>query len=300
METGPHFPWLSRIIKAAGHEVIVANARDIRLIHGSSRKNDRLDAEKLARLARYDQRLLAPVKHRGEKAQADLAMLRSRDALVRARTALISHVRGVSKAFGRQLPKCSTETFHKRAAEIIPEALKPALAPVIRVIAQLTEEIKATEAAIDELAKSDYPEVELLQRVAGVGAMTSTAYILTLEDPTKFQKSREVGPYLGLTPGEKQSGDSNPRRRITREGNELLRRLLTQCAHHILKKKAPDCDLKRFGERLIARGGPHAKVKAVTAVARKLAVLLHHLWATGEVYDPFYNHKRQSRTPIAA
>jgi transposase len=300
LETGPHSPWLSRTIAAAGHEVVVANAREVRLIHGSKRKNDRLDAQKLARLARYDQRLLAPVRHRGEQAQADLARVRSREALVNSRTALVNHVRGVTKAFGSKIPKCATEVFHERAAAVLPEALKPALTPVLAVIEQLNQQISEIEAALDRLAKEHYPEVELLQQVYGVGLLTSLAFILILEDHTVFKKSREVGSYLGLTPGERQSGESNPKRRITKEGDELLRRLLTQCAHQVLKEKAPDCDLKRFGQRLIARGGDHAKVKAVTAVARKLAVLLHHLWATAEVYDPDYNHKRQSNKILAA
>src|SRR5215203_3467198 len=94
IETGTHSPWISRLLKECGHEVLVANARKLRLIYADGKKNDKVDAEKLARLARLDPKLLAPIQHRGESSQAHLAQLRSRDALVGVRTKLINHVRG--------------------------------------------------------------------------------------------------------------------------------------------------------------------------------------------------------------
>lgn len=297
LEVGTHSPWISRALQSSGHQVIVANARKVRLIHGSSRKNDRLDAEKLARLTRYDARLLAPIKHRGAKAQADLARVRSRDVLVRSRTALVVHVRGSVKSFGARLPSGSTTAFPARVREHLPIELRAALEPVLVSIENLTQRIKQVDKEIAELVARDYPSTRVLQQVSGVGPLTALTFQLVLEDPSRFSKSREVGPYLGLTPGERQSGDHNPKRRITKEGDPLLRRLLVQCAHYILRSKT-DSDLKRAAERILAGGGHRSK--AVTAVARKLAVLLHHLWVTGEVYEPLFNHQATTAAQPAA
>lgn len=286
LEVGTHSPWVSRLLQDAGHEVIVANARKVRLIHGSSRKNDRLDAEKLARLTRYDARLLAPIRHRTAQSQADLAHVRARDALVRVRASLVVHVRGSVKSFGYRLPSGYTPAFPARARKHLPPELSGALEPVIASIESLNQRIKQMEKDLAELAARAYPRTPLLQQVAGVGLLTALTYQLVIDDPSRFQKSREVGPYLGLTPGERQSGDHNPKRRITKEGDPLLRRLLVQCAQYIVRSKT-DSDLKRAADRIMSAGGHRSK--AVTAVARKLAVLLHHLWITGEVYQPLYN-----------
>src|SRR5690625_4396682 len=294
LEVGTHSPWISRALKESGHEVIVANARKVRLIYGSTRKNDRLDAEKLARLTRYDTELLAPIEHRSAKAQAHLACIRSRDALVRTRTSLVVHVRGSVKAVGKRLPAGSTSSFPNRARENLPAELRPALEPVLDSIEALTDRIKQLDKEITEVAAREYPRTEFLQQVTGVGLLTALTFQLVIEDPDRFGKSREVGPYLGLTPGEHQSGDRNPKRRITKEGDTLLRRLLVQCAHYFIRSKT-DSDLKRAAERIMSRGG-HRSI-AVTAVARKLAVLLHHLWVTGEIYEPLYNHRTPTPGP---
>lgn len=291
LEVGTHSPWIGRAVKGAGHDVIVANARNVRLIHSSSRKNDRLDAEKLARLARLDVKLLSPIEHRSSKAQVDLARVRSRGALVRTRTKLVVHMRGSVKAFGARLPGSSTGAFATRAREHLPAELGPALEPILTIIEILNEVIRQIDRELAELATTSYPETRALQQVTGVGVLTSLAFVLTLGDPTRFKKSREVGPYLGLTPAERQSGNSNPRRRITKAGDELLRRLLVQCAHQIIRREV-DTDLKRAVQRIMAGGGERAK--AVTAVARKLAVLLHHLWVTGEVYEPLHHQPDSS------
>ena len=297
MEVGTHSPWLSRTVRAAGHETIVANAHQVRLVYGARRKNDRIDAEKLARLARFDVQLLKPVQHRSARAHADLARLKARDALVRARTKLVLHVRGIVKATGSRLPSGSVDAFHQRARAHLPSELVPALTPVLDTLEHLTTTIKGIEKELATLAERDYPETRLLQQVPGVGPLTSLAFILTIEDPARFEKSREVGPYLGLTPGQRQSGDRDVTTGITKQGDAYLRRLLVQCAQHILHK-GPDSDLKRAGVRLKERGA-HAN-KAVTAIARKLAVLLHHLWITGEVYEPLHHHASCERHAMTA
>ncbi len=292
IEVGTHSPWVSRLLEECGHEVLVANARKIRLIYGSGRKTDKLDAEKLARLARRDPELLYPVEHRGVSSQAHLALIHSREALVRSRTQLINHVRGTVKSFGARLPKCSAQSFHKKVAESLPAQLEEALQPVVATIASLTEKIGDYGRRIEELATERYPESELLRRVQGVGALSALTFVLTLEDPQKFRQSRAVGAYLGLAPDNDQSGDSAPQRRISGEGDEMLRRLLVGSAQHILGPFGPDSDLRRHGEKIAQRGGKNAKKRAVVAVARKLAVLLHRLWSSGEVYEPLYNARR--------
>ncbi len=292
IEAGTHSPWTSRLLEECGHEVLVANARKTRLIYAEGRKTDRIDAEKLARLARLDPKLLAPIEHRGESSQAHLALIRSREALVRTRARLINHVRFVVKPFGHRLPKCSAQAFHKKVAGGIPEFLEPSLGPILQTIGELTARIREYDRKLEAAAEELYPETRLLKQVQGVGPLTALAFVLTLEDPMRFANGRAVGAYAGLVPGKDQSGSSDPQRRISRHGNELLRRLLVGCAHYILGPFGQDSDLRRHGEKIAQHGGKNARKRAIVAVARKLAVLLHRLWISGEVYDPLYNARR--------
>jgi len=301
LETGTHSPWVSRVLEECGHEVIVANSRKLRLIYENPSKDDKVDAMYLARLARVEPALLSPVRHRSVSSQKDLALLRSRDVLVAARTQLINHVRGHVKSFGGRLPACATSAFGQKISQHVPDSLRPALGPVLEEIVSLNDRIRALNRQIEVLAEQSYPQTKLLRQVRGVGAITSLAFVLTLEDPDRFNKSRTLGPYLGLVPGRKQSGDSDPQRRITRHGDRDLRRLLVNAAHYILGPFGEDCDLRRFGQRIASRGGKIARKKAIIAVARKLAILLHHLWLHKEVYDPLYyqTHKTSRREKTA-
>ena len=292
IEAGTHSPWVSRLLEECGHEVLVANARKVRLIYGQGRKNDGLDAQNLARLARLDPKLLAPLKHRGETSQAHLAIVRSREALIEARAKLINHVRGTAKSFGSRLPSCSSPTFHKKVGAHVPEPLKPALEPLLKTIASMTERIREYDRELEVLAEEYYPETKLLTRVHGIGTLTALAFVLTLEDPSRFGTSRAVGAYLGLVPGKDQSGERDPQKRISKQGDGLLRRLLVGSAQRILGPFGEDCDLRRYGLKICERGGKDAKKRAAVAVARKLSVLLHRLWVGGEVYEPLYNAKR--------
>jgi transposase len=291
METGTHSPWVSRVLIALGCRVLVGNARKLRAIWTSSQKSDTKDAEMLARIARLDPKLLYPIRHRSQKAQVDLEQIKARDLLVRLRTDLINHVRGVVKSLGERLSKCATPAFHKKVRKELPDDLRTALIPLLEQIGSLTEQIRAYDKQLEEVAETAYPETVCLRRIQGVGLITALAFILTLESPDRFDKSRAVGPHLGLTPRKDQSGSSDKQLRISKEGDVYLRRLLVSCAQYILGPFAQDSDLRRYGERLIARGGRAAKRKAVVAVARKLGILLHHLWSTGEVYQPLHNAK---------
>jgi transposase len=300
IEAGTHSPWVSRVLEECGHEVLVANPRKLRLIYSNKRKTDEIDAENLARLARVDPRLLYPLKHRGEGFQAHLAIIRSRQALVDCRTQLVNHVRGAVKSFGHRLPKCPARSFHKRASEHIPEALWVALGPILEQIGSLTQRIRDYERELETISKEHYPETELLRQVVGIGPLTALTFVLTLEDPYRFERSRSVGAYLGLVPASDRSGERDPQKRISKEGDQMLRKLLVSSAHYILGPFGSDSDLRRHGEKIASRGGKNSKKRAAVAVARKLAVLLHRLWVTGEIYDPLYNTRRRAQQGEAA
>jgi len=286
LEVGTHSPWVSRLLSRLGYEVLVANARQLRLIYASHRKSDRVDAEALARLGRLDPALLHPIQHRSAQAQVDLAQLRARDCLVRTRTQLINHIRGAVKAVGGRLPASSAPAFVAKARAQLPPELTAALAPLLTLLEDVTRQIRAMEHALDEVARHRYPATQRLRQVAGVGLLTALCYVLTLEDPRRFRTSRAVGAYLGLCPRQDDSGGRQPQLRITKRGDAMLRRLLVSGAQYMLGPFGPDCDLRRWGLALAERGGGNAKKRAVVAVARKLAAVLHRLWVSGAPYQP--------------
>lgn len=293
IEVGMHSPWIQRLLTKLGHEVITSHAQSVRLIYGGTSKSDRLDAERLARLGRVDPKLLHPIRHRSDVAQADAAVIRSRDALVRCRTTLINHARGLTKSVGGRLKGCSASAFPKQALAAIPKPLGPALVPILQVIEGLTRKIRRYDQRIEALSAKRYPHTALLTQVSGVGPLTSLAFVLKLEDAARFKKSRSVGAFVGLQPRKRQSSDQDPELRITKAGDQDLRRLLVSAAQYILGPFGPDTDLRRWGLALAARGRKNAKKRAVVAVARKLAVLLHRLWVTGEVYEPLRSQTRE-------
>lgn len=292
VETGTHSSWLVRLLRELGHEVVLADARRLPLISKGSKKTDRSDAELLARLGLADDELLSPVHVRSEQTLRDRVALMARDGLVRTRTKLITMVRGLIKPFGERIPACSTEAFASTAIEALPAELKPVLHPTLEMIAQLTQQIRKQEQEIVKISRARYPAAKRLQQISGVGPITSLAFVLTIEDPSRFKKSRDVASYLGLTPRAFLSGDSNPQLGITKVGDGTTRRLLVNSAQYVLGHFGPDCDLKRFGEAIYARGGDNAKKRAVVAVARKLAVLMHRLWASCDKYDPDRRQKQ--------
>ena len=291
LEVGTHSPWVSHWLEARGHETIVANPRSLRSITHSDNKSDRSDAQQLARLGRVDPRLLRPIRHRSRETQLHRALLSSRDGLVRARVQLVNQARGLVKPLGLRLPKCTTDGFARRVREQGLSQAFPGMQTLVEMIDQLTQHIRVLDRQIEEVGQTHYRETALLRQVSGVGSLTALAFVLTIEDPDRFARSRSVGAYLGLRTRRRQSGAQDPMLRITKAGDAYLRRLLIQSSHYILGPFGPDCDLRRFGMRLIARGGRAAHKKACVAVARKLAVLLHHLWQTAEVYEPLRNAK---------
>lgn len=293
LEAGTHSAWVSQLLEKMGHEVLIGNPRKLRAIWESDKKDDMRDAEMLARIARFDPSLLYPIHHRNMKCQRDLIHLKSRDLLVKTRKMQISHVRGIVKSMGERVSKCSTEYFARRARQELPEELVEILDPILASIEEMDARIAEYGRFIKELCKNSYPEVARLQEVCGVGPITALSYVLILEDPKRFRKSRDVGPYLGLVPKRDQSGDVDKQLPISKSGNTALRCLLVGCAQYILGPFSPDCELRDFGMKLSERGGKNAKKRAVVAVARKLAVMLHRLWIDEASYDPYYQQTRK-------
>lgn len=293
IEAGSQSLWVSHLLREIGHEVMVVDPRRVQKLIAGNRKTDRRDAESLARLALGVPELLGAAHHRSFETQADLSMLRSRDILVRIRTMLVCHVRGIVKAFGVKLPGCAAENFHRRVVELIPELVRPALKQVLDTLRDLDQHIAESDEALQLAATTRHPEVKVLRQVPGVGPILAMTYALTVGDPHRFRRSRDVGAWVGLTPDKQASGDSDPQLSIHRRGDAYLRRLLVIVSHHILGPFGKDSDLRRYGLRLCERGGGNAKKRAVCAVARKLSVLLHRLWVSGLPYEPLRNSSKQ-------
>lgn len=286
MEAGTHSPWVSRLLKRLGHQVVVANPRKIRAISSSESKNDRNDAEQLARFAAFDLKLLWPIEHRSEQRQQDLNLLHARATLVRARTMIINVVRGLVKSAGGRLPSCSTESFAERTRAAIPAPLREVSVPLLKQISLLSAQIDLMDKQIDKLERK-YPEISLLKSTPGVGPLVAACYVLTLDNPDVLGDNRQAGAFLGLRPGQSQSGGSDPQRRITKTGNTYLRSLLVQSAQYILGRFGPDSALRRWGLKLAASGGKRGKKRAIVAVARKLAVMLHSMWRSRISFQAF-------------
>lgn len=300
MEVGTHSAWVRDAVAACGHEVLVANPRQMEGPKKRTRKNDRIDAHKLARVGRMDPQSLFPIHHRSVDVRRDLLTLRARGALVAVRTELINATRGLVKSMGARLPKCSTQAFAKKAEREMPAEVREILLPLAEIVKAVSETIRTYDERIEELAAEKYPQTKLLRQVKGVGPQTSLAYVLTLEDPKRFARSRDVGPYIGLVPKQEDSGDRQPQLRISKMGDVMLRSLLVGSAQYILGPFGPDTELRRYGLRLSERGGKNAKKRAVVAVARKLAVLLHKLWVSGAVYEPLRQTLPEAITSKAA
>lgn len=294
MEAGTHSPWISRLLNEMGLTVYVGNPRKLRVIWDSTDKSDARDARILGMVCRIEPRMLHPLKHRSSQAQADLAAIKSRDILVKSRTQLINHVRGLVKANGERLPKCSTESFARKCQPLVPPELRFALDTVFQTIFDLNERIKELDRQIEQLSMERYPETQCLRQIPGIGPITALCFVLTIEDPARFAKSRQVGPFLGLTPRRDQSGDTDKQLPITKAGNTYLRQLLVGSAQYIIGPFGPESNLRMHGLSIAAKGGKNAKKRAVVAVARKLAVLLHRLWVSNDKYQPFYGMNKKA------
>jgi len=288
MEVGSHSPWISRFLSELGHRVLVANPRKVRAIYQTDRKSDERDAKMLAKIARVDEALLYPIEHGSAEAQRDLLQIKLRDNLVRQRVDVISAVRFTLKSMGVSLKSPNTNYFARYARKALSGEQAPILEliePSLQVIEQMTMQIKGFDKALEDLADSKYPITRTLREITGVGVITSLAFVLTIGDPERFEKARDVGAFLGLVPKRDQSGNVDHELRISKAGDKMLRRLLVSAAQYIIGPFGPECDLRRKGHRLLERGGQRAKKKAVVAVARTLAVVMLTLWKKNATYE---------------
>jgi transposase len=294
LETGTHSSWQAELFRSKGIETVVANARDLRMIWGSDKKDDREDAKKLARLLRADLKLLHGVEVKGKARRNALAVVKARDCLSRCRTKLINTVRGLLKSEGVDSSEIDAHSFGAKAPSLIPRELRTALSPLVAQIAEMDGELRSYDKKLASMMKVFDGCAEVSQ-IKGVGPVTSLAFVLTVGEPERFQNGERLAAYTGLAPRRDQSGETDRQCHISKAGSELLRRSLVQAAHYIMGPFGDrDCDLREFGERISARGGKNAKKRAVVAVARKLAVLMLKLWKSREEYDP-QRSKRKAR-----
>jgi transposase len=292
--------WITKLLRSFGHEVHVANPRQLKVISASVKKTDRNDAHLLARIGRADLGLLRPTHVRGQVSIEVRTVLNARRNLVQIRTRLINSVRASAKGFGQKLATCGSDKFVDMAKISLAAGLKALIQPQLDTLAFLQQQIERYDDEIDRLGRECYPQTALLRTIHGVGPQVALAFVAAIDDPSRFKRSRDVGAYLGLTPRRDQSGDSDPRLRITKEGDGDMRSLLVSAATHVMRKRAPDCDLKRFGQRLEGpTPTPRDRARARIAVARKLAVVMHRLLRNGEVYDGQY-HAALARDEEAA
>lgn len=284
-EVGAQSRWVQQLFRLNGIEHIAADPRQLKLISQSRRKNDKKDAYLLACAGRGMPELLNPITHRSVQAHADRAISKARDALVSTRTKLVNHIRGVVKTEGGRI-KATAQHFHNHALEQIPERLRPALEPLIEVLAAIHEQILKYEREMKKIARERYPEVERLMGIFSVGLTTAFAFVTTIEDPSRFRRARACGAYLGMAPRQRESGSISPELNITKAGDGHLRRLLVLCAHHLLGPFGKDCRLRRWGLELCG-GTKKGRKRAVVAVARKLAVQMIAIWKSGQAFDPW-------------
>ena len=301
MEAGTPSRWVAELLELLGHEAIVGNSRKLKLITHNDRKNDKVDARLLSKLGCVGIEWLYPVYRRSERVQRDLSMVRAREVLMEMRTGLINHVRGQVKSFGCRISACDADRFVEVAKTELPEALRGALGGVLETLEGLEDQLYRYDCQVRQACEEKYPQTKWLLQISGVGPLTALTYVLTIEDPQRFASSRDVGAYLGLVAKERQSGARDPQLGITKAGDEMLRKLLVNCAHHILGHRGADSDLRRWGLEIVARaqkaGQQGARKRAAAAVARKLAVVMHRLWVDERKYEPLRNS--QATAPAA-
>ena len=276
-ETGMHCRWMNEVAEGIGFKVYIANPCRLRMITESKAKNDVNDARMLARIALSDPGLLHPVRLRGKEHQKMLNLHEMRNLLVKHRTGIIVQLRAVAKSMGFRIERSSTAHFHAIDTRAWPKEFRDIAWPMLKNLEQLAVTIKTYEKQIRELAQTPTfkAQVERLMEIRYVGLYVATGFVaVTGGDMDKFEKSRDVGPWLGLVPKQDQSGDIDRQCHITKTGSPFMRRLLVESAQMIVRDSATDTDLKVKGMRFCRRGAKIAKRKAIAAVARSLAVLM--------------------------
>ncbi len=295
-EAGTHSLWVFRLLQRLGHQPLMADTHHLALITQSMSKSDRRDAATLGELGLRLPQMMRAVTPCSLETQQHRTVPRARDGAVQARTKLSSQGRGLVKSFGARWPACDTAACAKKAAAAMPSDLKDTLGPLLLVIQHRSDEIRRYDKKIEQLGDEKYPHTLRMRSIRGVGPITALAFVLNLDNAVeKLESRRAAGPRRGLRPKQRGSGKRQPELSITKSGDALLRKLLLQCAQYVLGHHGAESRLRSWGWRLAARGGKAAKRKAVVAVARKLAILLHVLWKREVDFDPLYETKRPSR-----
>lgn len=299
LEAGAQSGWVSHVLEKQGYAPLVANPRKLNAIFANERKSDRNDAILIAKLAAADSSLLYPITHRSALTQLALNVLRARDAAVAGRVRLTNTIRSMGKSVGFRYPPGTSAGFAGKE-HFTPPELGRATEGLFAMCRSFNAQIKAYDGQLEEMCETEFPDAGRLRQVNGVGPVVSLAFVLTLDTAGRFKNGRSVAAYLGLTPRRDQSGNSDKQLRISKTGNGFARRLLVQAAQHILGPRGTDCDLRRWGRAKLERGGKNGRKRVVTAVARKLAVLLFRLWKTGTPWVPLHNAEPTSTPPGVA
>lgn len=276
-ETGTHCRWMHEVAEGMGFKVYVANPCRLRMITESKTKNDVNDARMLARIALADPGLLHPVRLRSAEHQKMINLHEMRNLLVKQRTGIVVQLRSVAKSMGFRIPKCQAASFHNLDRKTWPKEFRDIAWPMMKGLEQLAVTIKTYEKQIREFAETPTfkAKVERLMEIRYVGLYVATGFVaVTGGDMDRFETPRDVGPWLGVTPKQDQSGDIDRQCRMTKAGSPFMRRLLVESAQLIMRDGSAPTDLKVKGLRICARGAKISKRKAISAVARSLAVLM--------------------------
>ena len=282
LETGFLSTWLCHALADAGLPVVCMDARQARAVLSvRPNKTDGNDAEGLAQLLRTG--FYREVRVKSWDGMLIRNLVTARRQLVRTEVDLANQIRGILRTFGLALPPGGGgRRFEAAVRERAPA--RPGLSLIVLPLLEAWRAVRDQVVVLDRealaAARRDR-RCRLLMTAPGVGAITALTYVGTVEDPGLFKGSRAVGAWLGLTPSRYQSGEIDVSGRISRCGDPLLRTYLYEAANQVLTRSRTDSALKRWGLTLKAKVGHR---KAVVAVARKLAVILHAMWAKGEAF----------------
>jgi transposase len=289
-EAGPHSLWVSELLTELTHEPMVCHPRRVRLIAESRNKNDRVDAELLARLSLSDLELIKPIQQRSRDTLGERSIVRTRAALVQTQKQLRTMLRGLVKPFGVRLPRAKKKALLEAADTELPPMVRKSVDALLATLATVGEQIRELDKEVERLA-DQHAAAARLQTIPGVGPLVAITFIYAIEDPARFA-AKDVGPYTGLTPSNRSSAGKklSPKDRA-RPGDPYLRSLLVQSAWTLLNSRSQS-DLAQWGRGLLDRIGSK---KAPIAVARKLATLMHHVW----LHDcDFIAHPKQIRQTV--
>ena len=281
LEAGPLAEWLAKLLEQLGHDAVVIDPRKAKGVIRTKKKTDRLDARNLARMGKTG--WYTPVHRKSVEARVTRTFLQARQGLVQTAVAQGSRIRGLLRAHGIKLGEVKESQFAAQVERLSCEKsrdLWEMLEPLVEVRRQALRSSERMRRRMVELAVEG-SVARRLMTVPGVGPLTASAYVATIDDPKRFRSSDQVAAYLGLVPSVAQSGELDVHGHITKEGDGMLRGYLVEAAHVLLTRKRGTCRLKQWGLKLAKKKG-HGKARV--AVARKLAALLHHLWITGESY----------------